>query len=76
MYVRTYLHPLADVDECSEGTHNCTAECMNTQGGFQCSCSSGYQLSEDEATCKGRDRVCVHTYVHNYMLILYVQLCS
>ena len=68
MYV-LYLHPLADVDECSEGTHNCTAECMNTQGGFQCSCSSGYQLSEDGATCKGRE-VCEHTYVHKYMLIL------
>ena len=48
-----YAHPLADVDECSEGTHNCSAVCVNTPGGFQCGCSSGYQLSEDGVSCEG-----------------------
>ena len=42
-----------DVDECLEGTHNCSAECMNIPGGFLCECSSGYLLSEDGVSCIG-----------------------
>ena len=49
----TYVRPLTDVDECSKGTHNCSDVCTNTPGGFQCGCSSGYQLSEDGVSCKG-----------------------
>ncbi|KAG8224795.1 hypothetical protein J437_LFUL002240 [Ladona fulva] len=52
----THIHPgstmlmpgvhCQDVDECLEGTHTChgSAECINTEGGFRCSCSPG---SED-----------------------------
>ena len=36
----------SDEDECSRGTHNCQAEigvCSNNEGGFTCSCPSGYR---------------------------------
>lgn len=49
----TYWLYHADVDECLEGTHNCSAECMNTPGGFLCGCTSGYLLSEDGVSCNG-----------------------
>ncbi|XP_055957125.1 fibrillin-1-like isoform X3 [Patella vulgata] len=34
-----------DIDECTEGTFNCTADtiCDNTDGSYQCLCQSGYQ---------------------------------
>ena len=48
-----------DVDECAEGTHNCSNLCVNTPGGFQCSCPVGYQLSESGLTCEGIGLVCL-----------------
>ena len=45
-----------DIDECAEGTHNCAQQCVNTQGGFNCSCYSGYDLMPD-GTCKGKYHV-------------------
>ncbi|XP_037899869.1 fibrillin-2-like [Glossina fuscipes] len=39
-----------DVDECSEMTHDCEI-CLNTDGGFQCSCSPGFYLAVDNRTC-------------------------
>ena len=43
----------ADVDECAKSTHNCSAECVNTRGGFQCGCPHGYQLRQDGVSCEG-----------------------
>jgi hypothetical protein len=35
---------LPDVNECVAATHNCSADatCANTQGGFTCTCKSGF----------------------------------
>ena len=43
----------ADVDECAKSTHNCSAECVNARGGFQCGCPVGYQLRQDGVSCEG-----------------------
>ena len=43
-----------DVDECTERTHDCDQTCVNTDGGFICSCPlPGYKLSENKASCIG-----------------------
>jgi len=45
---------LQDDDECSDGTHNCSATggiCNNTSGGFTCACQSGYD--GDGYNCTG-----------------------
>lgn len=46
--------PLADVDECVEGTDNChiDAICQNTPKSYKCICKSGY--TGDGKHCKGR----------------------
>ena len=40
-----------DVDECSEGSHNCDQFCNNTDGSFTCSCEPGFKLSTDHKSC-------------------------
>ncbi|MCP4364964.1 MAG: hypothetical protein GY800_06650 [Planctomycetes bacterium] len=43
----------SDVDECSDGTHNCSlnANCTNIDGSFECACKAGY--AGDGFSCKG-----------------------
>ena len=42
-----------DINECDDGTASCdvNAQCINTDGSYNCSCSSGY--SGDRMTCTG-----------------------
>ncbi|KAH7649817.1 extracellular protein [Cryptosporidium bovis] len=42
-----------DIDECSEMPHltGCSHGCINTRGGFQCTCPRGLQLNHDGKTC-------------------------
>ena len=42
-----------DIDECIAGTDNCDSICSNTIGSYNCSCSPGYRLQGDGATCRG-----------------------
>ena len=53
MYFTGYCHIDADIDECFEGTDNCSQICTNTEGSFTCECYDGYLLDTDEATCNG-----------------------
>ena len=45
---------LADINECIEGTSNCSADavCNNTKGSYNCSCKPGY--SGDGQICQGK----------------------
>lgn len=53
-----WLSILPDIDEC-ELFHNgqagrlCLHACVNTPGGYRCSCPAGYNLSRDGRGCKG-----------------------
>ena len=47
------LSPRPDINECSEGTHNCDQTCYNTPGAFICVCRNGYKLLTNGRTCKG-----------------------
>ncbi|CAH1243359.1 PKDREJ [Branchiostoma lanceolatum] len=61
---------VSDVDECAEGSHNCTQLCTNTVSGFTCSCLDGYTLhdnwvcNDDDECADGSDncaQLCTNT---------------
>ena len=45
---------LTDVNECPDGTSNCSADamCNNTKGSYRCKCKPGF--TGDGQTCKGK----------------------
>ena len=46
---------IQDIDECQAGTHKCQANatCINTAGGYNCTCNPGY--GEDGFNCTGKN---------------------
>ena len=40
-----------DINECTANTDGCDQVCTNTDGSFECSCNSGFTLSNDGKTC-------------------------
>lgn len=40
-----------DIDECANGNTGCEY-CQNTVGSFECTCLDGYELSDDQKTCR------------------------
>ncbi|CAH2327642.1 fibulin-5 [Pelobates cultripes] len=47
-----------DIDECVSETHHCnpTQICINTEGGYTCSCTEGYWLLEGQCLALGKTR--------------------
>ncbi|KAI8503921.1 hypothetical protein Bbelb_179890 [Branchiostoma belcheri] len=37
---------------CIQGNHNCTHLCLTTSTGYQCACADGYELQQDNRTCR------------------------
>ena len=42
-----------DINECLGDMHGCEQECNNTEGGYQCSCTDGFNLV-DQHNCTGK----------------------
>ena len=59
-----------DVNECTNGTHNCdnNASCQNSVGSFNCSCNPGYD--GNGTTCFGM--AFIECYVYNSSCILQI----
>ena len=45
---------MKEVDECELLDHGCEHECINTLGGYECSCYIGYELHSDKKTCESK----------------------
>ena len=43
----------ADINECQTDNGGCSQTCENTNGSYHCSCSEGYQLTDNGYTCDG-----------------------
>ncbi|CAI8040121.1 Fibrillin-1, partial [Geodia barretti] len=44
-----------NIDECAENTDNCSQNCSDTLGSYQCVCYDGYTLDSDQHTCNDID---------------------
>ena len=44
---------ILDIDEC-QLSNICNQSCINTGGSYYCDCESGYQLTTDNSTCRGK----------------------
>ena len=55
-----------DIDECTEGTHNCdpNASCANTPGSFICTCNTGY--SGNGTSCIGTSFIHLYIYISKH----------
>ncbi|XP_055699503.1 dorsal-ventral patterning protein tolloid isoform X2 [Phlebotomus papatasi] len=43
---------MKEIDECEVLEHGCQHECINTLGGYECSCHIGYELRSDRKMCE------------------------
>ena len=53
------------------GTYNCSQICVELDGGYECNCSSGYELRDDGFTCEGI-YVSDHKDLWNSMIITWL----
>lgn len=54
------MFPTSDIDECKTTQSLCEHKCINTNGTYACSCSSGSSLNSDGKTCTG------NVFIYNY----------
>ena len=67
-----YIFFFSDIDECNNGTHNCSQICTNTNGSFTCGCNNGYLLNIDEVTCNGMQiNLICNTCLHLHIMCMY-----
>ena len=45
---------LTDINECEQNTAGCERDCTNIDGGYSCTCGSGYALATDLHNCLGK----------------------
>ena len=64
-----YICFSSDTNECSDGTHNCSQICTNTNGSYTCGCNDGYHIDFDNVTCNGMYKMCI--YIQLYIVCLY-----
>ncbi|XP_037045819.1 tolloid-like protein 1 [Bradysia coprophila] len=43
---------MKELDECKLQDHGCEHECINTLGGYKCSCHIGFELHSDKKSCE------------------------
>lgn len=50
--LRCFLDTIIDMNECDRGDHQCdrNAECMNTEGSYECKCRNGYEGDGKQCT--------------------------
>ena len=51
----TYLFLFTDIDECEIGA--CVQNCINFNGGYNCSCFEGYALNSNDGRCEGKPAI-------------------
>ena len=57
-----------DVNECQMNNGGCAQTCANTQGSFECSCGTGYNLALNSLDCDGKTTFELLTVVFYWLL--------
>lgn len=70
-YVFFCVHVHVDVNECLEESA-CSHGCLNTDGGFKCSCPNGLFIGPDRRNCIGK---CWMIELINYYMYIQMSLC-
>lgn len=53
VYIKYYI--TKDIDECEMEEEVCAEGCVNTEGGFFCTCyHHGYEVTDNQQSCDGR----------------------
>lgn len=47
------LYLMTDINECDNVNGGCEQNCINDDGSYTCSCTSGFHLSTDRQNCTG-----------------------
>lgn len=55
---------IKELDECELQDHGCEHECINTLGGYQCSCYIGYELHSDKKSCESNYAIIIVYFIH------------
>jgi len=58
-----------DIDECLDGNAGCSHNCENAPGSYNCSCSSGFVLSDDQHNCSGMHISCVIYFAWTFTIV-------
>ena len=62
-----HFYWFSEIHECDDNSHSCEHNCMNTAGGFVCSCFTGYTLASNGfsclSMCKWGTCFCVYEHV-------------
>ena len=56
-YALNSMAYIIDINECTEGAHDCDHICTNNEGSYTCSCSRGYSLAGDGKSCTGKQHL-------------------
>ena len=75
-YYHTFCIMLLDIDECSNGSHDCdvNANCTNTNGSHSCTCKEGYTGKGE--SCQGKIRLDLKKKKQNNCSSLIIALLS
>lgn len=66
----------SDIDECElfhngQGGRLCLHACVNTPGGYRCSCPAGYNSTKDGRSCKGEYGIFLFfSFAYNHLTLL------